>query len=71
MTASVDVLASGEGLINPGETEAAVQRGSFEDRAVTEKGITISTHECEVLIRRPVALKTTTFSFKDSRKHFR
>ena len=38
LAANVDVLASCENLIDPGETEAAVQGGAFEGRAVTGEG---------------------------------
>ena len=35
LCSGVYVLASGEGLIDPREAEAAVQGGAFEGRAVT------------------------------------
>lgn len=38
LTSGVDVLASGEGLIDSGEAEASVQRGAFEGRAVSGEG---------------------------------
>ena len=38
LTAGVDVLASGEGLINSREAEASVQGGAFEGRAVSGEG---------------------------------
>ena len=34
----IDILASGEGLIDPGEAETSVQRGAFEGRAVSGEG---------------------------------
>lgn len=37
-TTGVDVLASGEGFVDPGEAEAAIQGGSFEGSAVTGEG---------------------------------
>ena len=38
LTAGVDILASGESLIDSGEAEAAVQGGAFEGRAVSGEG---------------------------------
>ena len=38
LAADIDVLASGEGLIDPGEAEASVQGGALEGRAVSGEG---------------------------------
>ena len=38
MAASIDVHTSGEDIVNPVETEAAVQGGAFEGRAVSGEG---------------------------------
>ena len=38
LAAGVDVLASGEGLIDSGEAETSVQGGAFEGRAVSGEG---------------------------------